>query len=438
MRSIRSSRRPATYLGAAVLATALSTVVASPAPAAPAGDQPSAHVSAERASAEEADAAMDRAKDTRQVARGLDGSAGIWQERDGGMVLNVTSPQAAAQARRELPAATKVKVVKHSNAALTAVTDRLEQDVSTPGSGWAVDHAANQVVISLDSTVSQAEADRISAVAADFGDAARVDRVGGTFSPTISGGEAIYTGGGRCSLGFNVRSGSTYYFLTAGHCTNIGSTWYADAGQSALLGTRAGTSFPGNDYGIVRYSGTPGAGDVYLYNGSYQDITSAGNAYVGQSVNRSGSTTGVHGGYASPALNATVNYARGHRQRPDPDQRLRRARRQRRLAVLRQHRAGPDLRRQRQLLLRRHHVLPARHRGAERLRRQRLLGRPPSPAGVSSNRGAGRLQVCSRAGQAREAPESREGGGPIRVLPRRARFCSRPIAIRVANIEEPP
>jgi streptogrisin D len=49
---------------------------------------------------------------------------------------------------------------------------------------------------------------------------------------------------------------------------------------------------------------------VYLYGGGYRDITGAGNAFVGQSVTRSGSTTGVHSGTVQ-ALNATVNYAEG-------------------------------------------------------------------------------------------------------------------------------
>ena len=139
---------------------------------------------------------------------------------------------------------------------------------------------------------------------------ARVERIEGSLSTTVSGGQAIYGGGYRCSLGFNVRSGSTYYFLTAGHCTNLATTWYANSGQTSTLGTRAGTSFPGNDYGIVRYTTSPGAGNVYLYNGSYREITGAGNAYVGQSVTRSGSTTGVYSGTVQ-ALNATVNYAEG-------------------------------------------------------------------------------------------------------------------------------
>ncbi len=204
----------------------------------------------------------------------------------------------------------------------------------------------------MDSTITGAKLDRVKAVAARYDGAIRIQSTPGTLSTTISGGNAIYAGGGgRCSLGFNVRSGSTYYFLTAGHCTNISANWYSNSAQTALLGTRAGSTFPGRDYGIVRYSsGIPPPGDVYLYNGSYRDITAAGNASVNQSVQRSGSTTGLRSGTVT-ALNATVNYAQGSVYRSDPDQRLRRAGRQWRLVVQRQHRAGAYLRRQRQLLL---------------------------------------------------------------------------------------
>ena len=73
-----------------------------------------------------------------------------------------------------------------------------------------------------------------------------------------------------------------------------------------------GSSFPGNDYGIVRYSTsyTNHPGNVNLYNGSTQDITSAGNTMVGQAVKRSGSTTGLRSGSVT-GTNATVNYAEG-------------------------------------------------------------------------------------------------------------------------------
>jgi hypothetical protein len=126
----------------------------------------------------------------------------------------------------------------------------------------------------------------------------------------MRGGDAIYAGDSRCSLGFNVHRGSTYYFLTAGHCGNIGSAWYGGSLGNTRIGTRSGSSFPGNDYAIIRYvSGITHPGTINLYSGS-QDIRRAANAVAGQSVRRSGSTTGVHGGRVT-ATNQTVNYAEG-------------------------------------------------------------------------------------------------------------------------------
>ncbi|MET9806043.1 S1 family peptidase [Streptomyces halstedii] len=179
------------------------------------------------------------------------------------------------------------------------------------GTAWYTDAKTGKVVVTADSTVTAAELATIEKSVTDSGAKIDIKRTEGQFNKLIAGGEAIYASGGRCSLGFNVRSGSTYYALTAGHCTSIGSTWYTNSSGTASLGTRAGSSFPGNDYGLIRHSNSANAdGRVYLYNGSYQDITSAANPTVGQAVKRSGSTTGVHSGTVT-GLNATVNYGGG-------------------------------------------------------------------------------------------------------------------------------
>ena len=198
-----------------------------------------------------------------------------------------------------------------SAAALANVVQALDKSARIPGTAWAIDSKTSQVVVSLDQSVTGAKLTKVTAVLSQFGTAIRTERVAGTFHKYIAGGDAIYGGQYRCSLGFNVRSGSTYYFLTAGHCGNIASTWYSNSSHTAVLGNTYGSSFPGNDYAIVKYTnGSVPPGTVDLYNGSSQDITSAANAFVGESVKRSGSTTGVHSGTVS-ATNATVNYAEG-------------------------------------------------------------------------------------------------------------------------------
>jgi len=188
----------------------------------------------------------------------------------------------------------------------------LASSAAVPGTAWAIDPAAHQVVLSLDATVTGVKLARVNRAVTTLGDAVRVERVAGTFSLRIAGGDAIYGSSYRCSLGFNVRNGAgTYFFLTAGHCGNLASTWFSNSSHTTVLGSRTGTSFPGNDFAIVKYTNTSVThpGTVDLYSGS-QDITRSGNASVGETVWRSGSTSGLHHGTVT-AVNATVNYPEG-------------------------------------------------------------------------------------------------------------------------------
>ncbi len=242
--------------------------------------------------------AMDAAA-TLADSLGAERNAGTYLDSSGAMVVTVTD---AAAAKAVQAAGGKARIVERSAADLAGLTASLDKGVV--GTAWSVDPVTNQVVIEVDTTVTGAKLAALqSGVAASKG-GARIEKLAGKLSLNISGGDAIYTGGSRCSLGFNVRSGTTNYFLTAGHCTNAGTTW---TNGSQTLGTRAGTSFPGNDYGIVRYtttsvtiSGTVGS----------QDITGARTPSVGETVNRRGSTTGTRSGQVL-GLNSTVRYPQG-------------------------------------------------------------------------------------------------------------------------------
>ena len=237
-----------------------------------------------------------------------DRSAGSYLDANGALVVTVTDSATAAQVRA---AGAVPRLVARSAAQLAAVSADLDRSITMSGTAWAVDPISNQVVLSVDSTVTGNQLAVVRATASRLGDAVRLETVPGVFSIRISGGDAIYGGGFRCSLGFNVRTGTTYFFLTAGHCGNAASTWYANSARTQVLGNTAGSSFPGNDYAIVRYtSSVSHPGNVNLYNGSTQDITSAGTPVVGQTVRRSGSTTGVRSGTVT-GLNATVRYAEG-------------------------------------------------------------------------------------------------------------------------------
>ena len=202
-------------------------------------------------------------------------------------------------------------LVAPANAYAAPSADSIASKLRIPGTAWHTDEATGQIVVSVDSTVTGARLDAVRAAVAPAGRSIRIQHEPGELRILIAGGQAIYTNGARCSLGANVRRGSTYFFITAGHCTNIGATWYSNASLTTVLGTRAGTSFPGNDYGIVRYTNTaiPHPSAVHTYPGQIT-IYGTSNAQVGQAVCRSGSTTGERCGFVT-ALNATVNYPQG-------------------------------------------------------------------------------------------------------------------------------
>ncbi|WP_405095184.1 S1 family peptidase [Micromonospora sp. NBC_01412] len=214
------------------------------------------------------------------------------------LVVPLAAPPAVAQAAA--PAAAPVAAASIAMAA-----------TAPAGTAWAVDPATGRTTVAVDDTVSERQLAALRTRLA--GTDAVVRREPGRLSTLIAGGQAIYAagGGGRCSLGANVRSGSTYYFLTAGHCTSTATTWYADSGSSTVLGSRTGTSFPGNDYGIVRYTSStiPHPSAVYTYPGTLT-ITGTATPVIGMAVCRSGSTTGVRCGTIT-ALNVTVNYSEG-------------------------------------------------------------------------------------------------------------------------------
>ncbi|HEX6470740.1 MAG TPA: S1 family peptidase [Streptosporangiaceae bacterium] len=230
-------------------------------------------------------------------------SAGSYLDRASGrLVVTVTS---AADARAVSSAGGVPKTVARSGADLSRATATLNRTAKVAGTAWAVDPATDQVVVSVDDTVTGAKLAKVRAAAAKLGDSVRVEHVAGAFTTRISGGDAILGTQFRCSLGFNVRnSAGTLFFITAGHCGNVEPNWFTSGGT--FIGSTVDSRFPTDDFAIVQYGGSVTASGTV---GS-QDITSAANAVVGQTVSRRGSTTGVHSGRVT-ALNQTVNYPEG-------------------------------------------------------------------------------------------------------------------------------
>ncbi|MGK5732169.1 S1 family peptidase, partial [Streptomyces sp. URMC 124] len=230
-----------------------------------------------------------------------------YDSRTGRLVVNVLDRETAAGVRA---AGAQPRTVRHSAAELASALRTLKSEATIPGTAWSVDPRLGKVVVTADSTVTGARQDRLDRAVARLGDKAAVKRTAGTFRPLIAGGDAIWGSGVRCSLGFNVTKGGKPYFLTAGHCGNASRTWSATQGGTQI-GVTESSSFPGHDYALVRYTSSiahPSAVD--LYNGRTQNISKAGEAVVGEQVQRSGSTTRVHGGEVT-ALDVTVNYEEG-------------------------------------------------------------------------------------------------------------------------------
>ncbi|GAB3239091.1 S1 family peptidase [Kineosporia babensis] len=281
--------------------------LAGPASSAVADETSGTTAKAEVSAAQQASVGQDKAADALAAQLGKAG-AGVFYE-GGKLKAAVTTTGALKVAEA---AGASAELVEYSAAQLTSATKELDRTARIPGTSWAVDPASNQVLVSVDSTVKGADLAQVKAAVADLGAKATLEQVPGKFTTKINGGTAIYgPTSGRCSLGFNVRRGTTDYFLTAGHCAEAISTWYAGGNGRTLIGRNAGYSFPDNDYALVQYTGTiTREGTVNLYNGTSQDIASAGTPTVGQTVYRSGSTTGVRSGRVT-ALNATVNYDDG-------------------------------------------------------------------------------------------------------------------------------
>ncbi len=204
------------------------------------------------------------------------------------------------------------KVVKHSAARLASLQSTLDSraaSVPSAVTGWYVDVATNQVVV----TVLGNDAAGLAWAKATGGDAVRTEATADKPQKfwSLIGGQAIYFGGGRCSIGFNARnSAGTRYVITAGHCTELGGNV---TGTGGAIGPVVGSSFPTNDYGLIQVTSTSAVSTplVDRYS-SGSDVTVAGSSVtpVGGGICRSGSTTGWRCGTVG-AFNQTVNYGGG-------------------------------------------------------------------------------------------------------------------------------
>jgi streptogrisin C len=244
---------------------------------------------------------------TLRIALGSDFAGSRFDAQSGKLVVNVADASRVADVEA---AGATARVVENSAAELDAVKAKLDRGASAmPKSvtGWYVDEASNDVIVSVYGSDAAA-----ATWAKGLGADVRFQRV--TERPqtfwNLIGGQAITRSGSRCSLGFNARSGSARYVITAGHCTAGGGTW---SGSGGTIGAASGSSFPTNDYGRITVSSSSAVQTALVDRySSGSDVTVAGSsaAGTGAAVCRSGSTTGWRCGSITQT-NATVCYSQG-------------------------------------------------------------------------------------------------------------------------------
>ncbi|WP_399893792.1 S1 family peptidase [Streptomyces sp. BBFR51] len=229
------------------------------------------------------------------------------------LVVNVVpgdNNQVVVQAKQ---AGAEVREVDNSMAELRSGAQTLKSEATIPGTSWAIDPRTNKILVTADSTVTGDRWEQLESTVEGLGSGmATVNKSAGTFKTFVSGGDAIFGGGARCSLGFNVTAGDgSPAFLTAGHCGVAADQW-SDAQDGQPIGTVDQAVFPGEgDFALVKYDdpATEAPSEVNLGDQTLP-IGQAAEATVGQQVFRMGSTTGLADGQVL-GLDATVNYPEG-------------------------------------------------------------------------------------------------------------------------------
>jgi streptogrisin D len=226
-------------------------------------------------------------------------------------VVSGDSNNVVVQAKK---AGAEVREVDNSLPELAAGAKTLKQEATIPGTSWAVDPRTNKILVTADSTVTGAKWNTIESTVKSLGsDMATIKKSAGTLKTFVSGGDAIFGGGARCSLGFNVTAGDgSPAFLTAGHCGVAAEQW-SDTQDGQPIATVDQATFPGDgDFALVKYDdpATVAPSEVNVGGGQTVAINQAADAEVGAQVFRMGSTTGLADGQVL-GLDATVNYPEG-------------------------------------------------------------------------------------------------------------------------------
>ncbi|WP_371749427.1 S1 family peptidase [Streptomyces sp. NBC_01283] len=309
MRHKRIPKRKALLAGAAAMGMVATAVLLQQANASQSGSETASGTAVKRVSAASA------TKLVEPLASQLgDAYAGAYyDEAKQQLVVNVVGDDNAVNVQVKRAGAV-ARSVDNSAGELGAAAKTLSSRATMAGTAWATDPKTNRIVVTADRTVTGERWDKLESTVESLGSGmARIQKSAGEFKPFAAGGDAIFGGGARCSLGFNVTTDDgAPAFLTAGHCGVAAESW-SDAQDGAAIGTVQAATFPGDgDFALVTYddAATEAPSTVDTGDGQTVEITQAAEAAVGQEVSRMGSTTGLQDGVVT-GLNATVNYPEG-------------------------------------------------------------------------------------------------------------------------------
>lgn len=239
-----------------------------------------------------------------------DAYGGSWYDSATGKLVVGLTDAARADAVRATGADTVQ--VRHTAASLSAAKQAIDnfagQVAPKEVTGWYVDPKANTLVVDVVQGAANPQVQQFLDRAEAAGPV-RVDSVKAQprlYAGDVVGGDAyLINNAARCSIGFSVTDG----FVSAGHCGSAGDSVTDSSGNA--MGTFDASSFPGNDYShVVTNSGFTPSPTVDGYGNGDVTVTGSAEAAVGESVCRSGSTSGWHCGTIQ-ATDQTVNYSEG-------------------------------------------------------------------------------------------------------------------------------
>ncbi|MBP2055128.1 streptogrisin C [Streptomyces griseochromogenes] len=239
--------------------------------------------------------------------------AGSWIDTGTGHLVVAVTDSATEKRARRLGARTRR--VKHGAAELAAAYRTVSSRIGTGRSGvhrWGVDAQHNRVVVELARTAS---APSLKGLPKGIVRIERTDDVPQQQGGAIRGGETWSPyNESPCSIGFAVTGPSGEKgFLTAGHCTND-----VDQGAYGSDGSWVGTSNKGGsrsvdssegDFGLVTVESSAWSltSQVSAYQYGAATVTGSAEGMAGQTVCRSGQTTGWRCGTIT-SVDQSVNY----------------------------------------------------------------------------------------------------------------------------------